>query len=55
MLTDTAVGPVTRSALADMYSDAPVSASESALCQSMKMRKAGGFAYAFTLDITIRT
>ena len=44
MLTDTAVGPITRNALANIYTDAPASASDSTLCQSMKMRKAGGFA-----------
>ena len=45
MLTDTAVGPITRNRLADAYTNAPASASENLLCQSMKMRKAGGFAY----------
>lgn len=45
MLTDTAVGPITRNRLADTYTNAPASDSENLLCQSMKMRKAGGFAY----------
>lgn len=44
MLSDTAVGPKIRSQLADSYTNAPATAADSALCQSLKMRKAGGFA-----------
>lgn len=47
MLSDTAIGPITRTELADSYTNAPATAADSALCQSMKMRKAGGFAYVF--------
>ncbi|KAJ4290347.1 hypothetical protein N0V90_010563 [Kalmusia sp. IMI 367209] len=44
MLSDTAVGPITRNQLADSYTDAPATSGDSSLCHSMKMRKAGGFA-----------
>ncbi|KAL1604937.1 hypothetical protein SLS60_004478 [Paraconiothyrium brasiliense] len=44
MLSDAAIGPILRTQLADSYTDAPATAADSTLCQSMKMRKAGGFA-----------
>jgi hypothetical protein len=47
MLSDAAIGPITRTELADIYTNAPSTAADSVLCQSMRMRKAGGFAYVF--------
>ncbi|KAL5374349.1 hypothetical protein DPSP01_012021 [Paraphaeosphaeria sporulosa] len=44
MMSDAAIGPITRTELADSYTNAPATAADSALCQSMRMRKAGGFA-----------
>ncbi|KAH7128142.1 hypothetical protein B0J11DRAFT_430867 [Dendryphion nanum] len=53
MLSDIVIGPELRDSRARNYTHAPVNEGQKALCQSLKMRKTGGFAYIDHRNINV--